>query len=75
MKILIKTRCFVRNGECKDGENYSFLSKNSQSNRERHLSTYLQSDVINAKRAMGTQRKEKLMVQVGKSSQGRSHRV
>lgn len=38
----------------------------------RDINAYLQSDVINAKRAMGKQRKEKLMVQAGKFSQMRT---
>ena len=67
-KILIKTSHFIRHRECKDGEDYSSLPKNSQSDKERQINTYLQSDVINAKGA-----KEKLSVQVGKSSWKRSH--
>lgn len=43
-------------------------SQRIQSDKERQINTYLQSDVVNAKGA-----KEKLSVQVGTSSWKRSH--
>jgi len=58
-KILIKTKNFIGHRECKGEEGYSLLPKNSESNKKRQINTYLQSDVINAKGATGTQRKEK----------------
>lgn len=65
LKILVKTKNFIGNRECKDEEDYSLLPKNSESNKKRQINTYLQSGVINAKGATGTQRKEKLKIQAG----------
>ena len=54
---------FIGHRERKDGEDYSLLPKNSESNKKRHINTYVQSDIINAKGATGTQRKEKPKIQ------------
>ena len=42
---------FIGHRERKDEEDYSLLPKNSESNKKRHINTYVQSDVINAKGA------------------------
>ena len=49
------------------------LPKNSESNKKRQINTYVQSAIINAKGAPGTQRKEKPIIQAGRSSWRRSH--